>query len=205
MSRWVLRPPIESWGELFLDGMENKKNYSELLRSPLWQKKRLKILERDDFTCQYCGCKERELQVHHRVYHKGAKPWEYDDSELITLCSQCHETETEVKNQHYLDFMYICNLSRKIGLSELFLEQLFFVFITSLESICANSYRELPRDMLFEAFINSGVNSDLDILCKNGFRLTEEEINILKEYDKESLDKYSLLKEKYKESDELGE
>ncbi len=59
--------------------------------------------------------------------------------------------------------------------------------------------------MLFEAFINSGVNSDLDILCKNGFRLTEEEINILKEYDKESLDKYSLLKEKYKESDELGE
>ena len=59
--------------------------------------------------------------------------------------------------------------------------------------------------MLFEAFINSGVNSDLDILCKNGFRLTEEEINILKEYDKESLDKYSLLKEKYKERDELGE
>lgn len=59
--------------------------------------------------------------------------------------------------------------------------------------------------MLFEAFINSGVNSNLDILCKNGFRLTEEEINILKEYDKESLDKYSLLKEKYKESDELGE
>ena len=185
--------------------MGNKKTYSELLRSPLWQKKRLKILERDDFTCQYCGCKERELQVHHRVYHKGAKPWEYDDSELITLCSQCHETETEVKNQQYLDFMYICNLSRKIGLSELFLEQLFFVFITSLESICANSYRELPQHMLFEAFINSGVNSDLDILCKNGFRLTEEEINILKEYDKESLDKYSLLKEKYKESDELGE
>ena len=101
--------------------------------------------------------------------------------------------------------MYICNLSRKIGLLELFLEQLFIAVVTSLESICANSYRELPRDMLFEAFINSGVNSDLDILCKNGFRLTEEEINILKEYDKESLDKYSLLKEKYKESDELGE
>ena len=101
--------------------------------------------------------------------------------------------------------MYICNLSRKIGLSELFLEQLFFVFITSLESICANSYRELYQNTLFEAFINSGINSDLDILCKNGFRLTEDEINILKEYNKESLDKYSLLKEKYKESDELGE
>ena len=182
--------------------MENKKNYSELLRSPLWQKKRLKILERDDFTCQYCGCKERELQVHHRVYHKGAKPWEYDDSELITLCSQCHETETEVKNQQYLDFMYICDLSRKIGLSELFIEQLFAVVVSSLESICANSYRELYRNTLFEAFINSGVNSDLDILCKNGFRLSEEDLNFLNMYDKESLDKYSLLKEKYNESDE---
>lgn len=56
--------------------------------------------------------------------------------------------------------------------------------------------------MLFEAFINGGVNSDLDILCKNGFQLTEEEIDILKMCDKESLDKYSLLKEKYNESDE---
>lgn len=181
--------------------MKNQKTYSELLRSPLWQKKRLKILERDDFTCQHCGCKERELQVHHRIYHRGAKPWEYDDSELITLCNQCHEVETEAKNQHYLDFMYISNLSRKIGLSELFLEQLFFVFISSLESICANSYRELYQNTLFEAFINSGISSDLDILCKNGFRLTEEEIDILKVYDKESLDKYSLLKEKYNESD----
>lgn len=198
----MLLPPIESWGELFLEIMENKKTYSELLRSPLWQQKRLKILERDDFTCQHCGCKERELQVHHRVYHKGAKPWEYDDSELITLCNQCHEVETEVKNQHYLDFLHICNLSRKIGLSELFIEQLFAAVVSSLESICANSYRELTQHMLFEAFFNSGVNSDLDILCKNDFQLTEEEIDILKMYDKESLDKYSLLKEKYNESDE---
>lgn len=202
MSRWVLRPPVESWGELFLGSMENKKTYSELLCSPLWQKKRLKIMERDDFTCQHCGCKERELQVHHRIYHKGAKPWEYDDSELITLCNQCHEVETEVKNQHYHYFMYICDLSRKIGLSEIFIEQLFIAVVTSLESICANSYRDLPRYMLFEAFLNSGIDSDLDILCKNDFRLTEEEIDILKEYNKEALDKYSLLKEKYNESDE---
>lgn len=198
----MLLPPIESWGELFLESMENKKTYLELLRSPLWQKKRLKILERDDFTCQHCGCKKRELQVHHRVYHKGVKPWEYDDNELITLCNQCHEVETEVKNQHYLDFLHICNLSRKIGLSELFIEQLFAAVVSSLESICANSYRELTHYMLFEAFNNSGANSDLDILCKNDFQFTEEEIDILKMYDKESLNKYSLLKEKYNESDE---
>lgn len=87
-------------------------------------------------------------------------------------------------------------------MSELFVEQLFAAVVSSLESICANSYRELTQYMLFEAFINGGVNSDLDILCKNGFQLTEEEIDILKMDDKESLDKYSLLKEKYNESDE---
>ena len=87
-------------------------------------------------------------------------------------------------------------------MSELFIEQLFAVVVSSLESICANSYRELHRNILFEAFINSGINSDLDILCKNDFQLTEKEIDFLKMYDKESLDKYSLLKEKYNESDE---
>ena len=189
-------------GRICFYNMVKKERYAEMLRSPLWQKKRLEIMQRDDFTCQHCGCKERELQVHHRAYHKGAKPWEYDDSELITLCNQCHEVETEVKNQHYLDFLHICNLSRKIGLSELFIEQLFAAVVSSLESICANSYRELTQYMLFDAFFNSGVNSHLDILCKNDFQLTEEEIDILKMYDKESLDKYSLLKEKYNESDE---
>lgn len=198
----MLQPPAKSWGELFLRSMKYKETYAELLRKPEWQKKRLEIMQRDDFTCQYCGCKERELQVHHRVYHKGAKPWEYDDSELITLCNRCHEVETEAKNQHYDDFKYICDLSRKIGLSELFIEQLFAVVWSSLESICANSYRELHRDILFEAFINSGFNSDLDILCKNDFQLTEEEIDFLKLYDKESVEKYSLLKDKYNESDE---
>ena len=87
-------------------------------------------------------------------------------------------------------------------MSELFIEQLFAVVVSSLESICANSYRELYRNILFEAFINSGINSDLDILCKNDFQLSEEDLNFLNMYDKESLDKYSLLKEKYNGSDE---
>jgi hypothetical protein len=32
------------------------------------------------------------LNVHHRFYIKGRKPWEYDNDEaLITLCSDCHK------------------------------------------------------------------------------------------------------------------
>ena len=84
-------------GRICFYNMGKKESYAEMLRSPLWQKKRLEIMQRDDFTCQHCGCKERELQVHHRVYHKGAKPWEYDDSELITLCDRCHDAEIGVR------------------------------------------------------------------------------------------------------------
>lgn len=64
--------------------------YSEKLRDPRWQKMRLKIMERDGFQCQHCGSKEGTLNVHHRFYRKGASPWDYEDSALVTLCEDCH-------------------------------------------------------------------------------------------------------------------
>ena len=66
------------------------KTYSQKLRDPRWQKKRLEILSRDNFTCQLCNSKETELHVHHEFYIKGANPWEYEDSWLITYCKYCH-------------------------------------------------------------------------------------------------------------------
>ena len=62
--------------------------YKQLLRDPRWQKKRLKIFERDHWTCQRCGATTRELQVHHQAY-VGA-PWEAPDHCLQTLCAPCH-------------------------------------------------------------------------------------------------------------------
>jgi 5-methylcytosine-specific restriction endonuclease McrA len=35
--------------------------YSDQYKSPLWQKKRLEIMNRDKFTCQECGEKEKQL------------------------------------------------------------------------------------------------------------------------------------------------
>lgn len=66
--------------------------YSEQLKHPRWQRKRLEIFERDDFTCISCGCKESQLQVHHGVYLKGLKAWEYENKYLHTLCENCHDT-----------------------------------------------------------------------------------------------------------------
>lgn len=71
--------------------------YSEKLKDPRWQKKRLEILNRDDWTCRYCGDKETTLHVHHELYTKGADPWDYDDYLLTTLCEECHEINHLVK------------------------------------------------------------------------------------------------------------
>lgn len=72
-------------------------NYSEQLKSPMWQKKRLEILNRDNFTCQDCGDTESQLQVHHKSYIFGNKVWEYDNDNLITLCETCHSCLTDLK------------------------------------------------------------------------------------------------------------
>lgn len=64
--------------------------YSEKLKDPRWQKKRLEVLERDEFTCQKCADKETELHVHHKAYKFGIQPWEYDLNNLETLCKRCH-------------------------------------------------------------------------------------------------------------------
>jgi hypothetical protein len=65
-------------------------NYSDKLRDPRWQKRRLEILERDGWACQVCGDKEHTLHVHHKVYEQGKDPWDYDGESLVTLCDFCH-------------------------------------------------------------------------------------------------------------------
>lgn len=71
--------------------MAGKPSYYELLRHPEWQKKRLKIMEAAGFECADCGDGDTTLNVHHKYYEKGAKPWEYPDDALICLCEPCHE------------------------------------------------------------------------------------------------------------------
>ncbi len=65
-----------------------KKSYSDLLKDPRWQKKRLIILDRDNFQCQWCGDTESTLHIHHSHY-KG-NPWEVEDYELSVICEKCH-------------------------------------------------------------------------------------------------------------------
>jgi 5-methylcytosine-specific restriction endonuclease McrA len=67
--------------------------YQELLLDPRWQRKRLMIMLRDNFTCQRCFNDRETLCIHHFAYQPGLLPWEYDDEDLITWCIICHENE----------------------------------------------------------------------------------------------------------------
>lgn len=73
--------------------------YSEKLKDPRWQKKRLQILNRDNWTCQKCLDKETTLHVHHLEYN--GNPWEVDNNKLITLCDDCHDIIEEFKDSDF--------------------------------------------------------------------------------------------------------
>jgi hypothetical protein len=74
--------------------------WSAAFRDSRWQKLRLKIMERDEWTCQCCGVNESAtLNVHHQQYECGKAPWEYEDETLITLCEGCHKKLHDAKNE----------------------------------------------------------------------------------------------------------
>lgn len=80
--------------------------HSEQLLDKRWQKKRLKILERDNWKCTCSTCNSNEnttLDVHHLDYINGINLWDYPDDLLITLCRICHKKEqNRLKEEKYL-------------------------------------------------------------------------------------------------------
>lgn len=87
-------------------------NYSEKLKDPRWQKKRLEIFKRDNWACQFCGDTTQTLHVHHLLYHSGHLPWEYDESELITLCEYCHDIESNFRKEVEVELLKSLLLSK---------------------------------------------------------------------------------------------
>lgn len=63
----------------------------EQYNHPLWQKKRLEIMQRDNWTCRCCGESEMQLQIHHLQYNRNGYLWEVDNEVLVTVCDPCHQ------------------------------------------------------------------------------------------------------------------
>jgi hypothetical protein len=71
--------------------MAKTMTYSEQLRHPNWQRKRLEVLELHGFKCFCCGSKEKTLHVHHKKYIKGRMAWDYETDKFEALCEECHK------------------------------------------------------------------------------------------------------------------
>lgn len=69
--------------------------YKLYLNSEVWQKLRTQRLKIDGFKCQLCGS-PLDLQVHHLNYPKELGT-ENVATDLITLCSSCHEQVEKAK------------------------------------------------------------------------------------------------------------
>ena len=58
-----------------------------------WRKLRHELVAiKSLYTCQICKKKNDywDLQIHHRVYIRGRKPWEYEREDLLVVCFDCH-------------------------------------------------------------------------------------------------------------------
>ena len=83
-------------------------NYADRLKDPRWQQMRLKVFERDEWMCQFCGSKDQTLHVHHLSYEKGKDPWEYPIENLLTVCECCHQEEYETYGSKALPNYVVC-------------------------------------------------------------------------------------------------
>ena len=132
-------------------------------------------MQRDNFTCQHCGATDKTLQVHHLWYSTLKKPWEYDNDSYLTLCSSCHELETEYNNILYTKFCDLKTISGQKGISKQVLDALFSRISTFLldgynEDDCLNNSIKV---LLHDAVCGTQCYSDAKALERMGFDMTD--------------------------------
>jgi hypothetical protein len=105
---------LSPWG-IFICAMhkEAMMNYAQQIKHPLWQKKRLEVLELHNFQCQTCRAKNEELHVHHPFYKRGAMIWDYEKTELECLCFRCHK-EAHLIDEEIKKALAVCRDKRTI-------------------------------------------------------------------------------------------
>lgn len=67
-----------------------KATYKEKLLDPRWQRLRLEVMQRENFTCQYCANTKQTLNLHHLRYAESGNPWDVSKNDLLCLCQDCH-------------------------------------------------------------------------------------------------------------------
>lgn len=135
--------------------------YSEKLKHPKWQKKRLEILNRDNFTCCLCGDNETELHIHHLKYI-GNNPCDTPNNYLETLCKHCHWLKTFCDIKDYGTFIK----SSKTN-------DLIFVLNDKKQVLVFTKNENSEIEHLFTINKNSVQFDSLISFCKKSWDITE--------------------------------
>lgn len=73
--------------------------YSEKLKDPRWQRRRLELFANANWRCEYCSRRDKTIHAHHIHYIKGRNPWEYPNELMAVLCSDCHAEKHEYEEK----------------------------------------------------------------------------------------------------------
>lgn len=121
-----------------------KSKFTDAYKDTRWQKKRMAILERDEYKCRWCFAEGDgvTLEIHHAYYTPNAKPWEYPDEHLISLCSDCHKEMRETQRKLSIALLqYDINTKNLL----LYLSGLDQIYLTSLAEIDVNLVDNIIR------------------------------------------------------------
>lgn len=87
--------------------------YSEQLKDPRWQKKRLEVLNAAGWQCEDCQNNSETLEVHHSIYFKNHAPWEYGSNALMCVCSTCHRERQEWEEEARIVLALVLRITPK--------------------------------------------------------------------------------------------
>lgn len=147
-----------------------KKTYWEKLKDPLWQKKRLEVLNDRNFRCEVCGSDDTTLHIHHKEYFKGYEPWEYDLNQLAVLCDACHES----LHDSFDNLKWICSqaeLDGPKGRKDLSFLIAGFLNVDYYGFLCLTGLEDIPHHKkLYEA------GKDSYSYVNNDFKVAKNEV-----------------------------
>lgn len=78
-----------------------KVDNSCVVRHGNWSQIRKYILERDDFTCQYCGAKDGPLEADHVMPKSRGGTDEYNN--LVCACMRCNRSKSDKTPEEWRD------------------------------------------------------------------------------------------------------
>lgn len=84
----------------------NKDRMDLFYRSTSWRKKRKEIIKRDNYECQHCkrlGRQSKAECVHHIEEIKIKPSKALTDTNLISLCNNCHNKIHDKNNAEHLN------------------------------------------------------------------------------------------------------